>query len=224
VAINNEGLNWYDQMFERIGVKNVSSSFKRPFLQKERLITLEESPSVFQEKNNVLICHRASCQIRSSRFEDFYKPIKTIFPEYQIYVHEFDLTEEDEIFITKYCDDSLTVIAKGTMQESLLNQYDARFVVSTDTSAIHFREGIEKPCLGIFSAMTAESRVSGHEFTRGFNVETDCSNQPCFIHETAPGIKCKNYKGKETAYCQTGIKFQNQLTRELQISKSLYNL
>jgi hypothetical protein len=210
-AIEAHDKNWIEAHFNRIGLKDVPEEFCRPQLRTDRI---NEQPSLFRPGPNVLICHRASCQMRSSNLVDFYNPVRKVLPDYDIYVHEVDLTDSDKRFIEKT--GNIFILPKSDLHDYLINLFDADMVVTTDTGGLHFREGVERPSLGVFGAMTTGSRTSGYRFTKSFNVKSTCEHQPCFIHELIKGQVCLNAKeGDRTAKCQSGKAFQNQLESEL---------
>jgi len=207
-AIEAGSVNWYKAFFNRIGIDEVPEGFGRPQLKKERQ---SDSTPLIGEKS-LLICHRSSCQMRSSTFLDFYKPIRKAYPKHTIYVHETDLTEDDADSIPL----GVKVLFPCSIEQYLLNLYDASMVVTADSAAIHFREGIEKPALGVYAAMTTDSRTKHYKFTRLFNVQSDCPHQPCFLHERIKGQVCLNAEqGDRVARCQTGLSFQEQLYTQL---------
>jgi hypothetical protein len=213
-AIQSHDTNWYDGFFQRIGLEKAQEGYDRPILNTNRISHLPQ----LIKKNSILICHRASCQMRSSHFEDFYPAVREAFPNKTIYVHDVDLTESDQYFIANQMvrRRNIVILPQCTMGQFLTNLYDADMVVTTDSSAIHFREGLEKPCLGVFGAMTIQSRASTYSFTRSFNTESPCPHQPCFIHELRKGQVCPNAtEGDRVARCQSGPEFQLQLYREL---------
>jgi hypothetical protein len=212
-AIESHDKDWYAGFFERIGIKQIDKGYCSPALRTIR-ITDKES-HIDTSRKSLIISHRASCQMRSSRFEDFYKPIKKAYPDYDLYVHDTDLHETDKQYIATN-KVKINIIPKCSISDYLLNLFDATMVVCTDTSAIHFREGIHKPCLAIFGAMTVESRTAHYKFTHSFNIQSNCKFQPCFIHELQKGMVCKlAKKGDYLAPCQTGDNFQEQLYTQL---------
>jgi hypothetical protein len=97
-----------------------------------------------------------------------------------------------------------------TFSEYLHELDKAKFVISVDTSAIHFREGIGKPALGIYGAFSAESRTKYYEYTESINVKSDCDLQPCFLHQQ----RCPKITNETFAPCLTN----NILTNEQQDS------
>lgn len=202
--------DWYKAMFNRIGIDVVPDGFDRP-----RLVRRTDVKSSISKKNSVIISHRSSCQMRSSKFEDFYFPVRSVLPMAEIYVHAVDLTEDDLNFVKKV-GGGIIVIPPCSIEQYLDNIYAASMVVCTDTSAIHFREGVTKPCLGVFSAMTTQSRTSGYKHTHSFNVKSSCPHQPCFVHELKKGDHCPAWvEGETVARCQVGESFQEQLFQQL---------
>lgn len=76
------------------------------------------------------------------------------------------------------------------LEQYLADLYYAGFVISVDTSAIHFREGIAKPALGLYSSFTTESRTRDYKYTHSIDVKSACSLAPCFINfEKCPVIQ-----------------------------------
>ena len=207
-AIEAGGKNWYKAFFNRIGIDEVPEGFGRPQLASER----QSDSKPLLVKKSVLICHRSSCQMRSSTFRDFYDPIRKAYPKHTIYVHETDLTEDDAHSIPL----GVQVLFACSIEQYLLNLYDAAMVVTADSAAIHFREGVGKPALGVYGAMTVESRTHHYKFTKSFNVDSVCPFQPCFIHERIKGQVCTFAEpGDRIAKCQTGESFQGQLYNQL---------
>lgn len=215
-AIEAHDKNWIEAHFNRIGLEDVPDGFTRPQLRIDRI---NNQPTLFRNVPNILICHRASCQMRSSNLKDFYEPIRKVYPDHHLYVHEVDLTDSDKRFIEKT--GNIFILPKSDLHDYLINLFDADMVVTTDTGGLHFREGVERPALGVFGAMTTGSRTSGYKFTRSFNVVSTCEHQPCFIHERVKGQVCLNAKeGDRVAKCQTGKSFQKQLAEQLLLCKS----
>lgn len=205
-------LNWYDAMFRRIGLPGAPEGFNRPWLAPDLECGIE--------KNNILIGHRASCQMRSSEFADFYIPVKEAYPDSKIFVHERDLTTSDLRFITREAND-VNIIEQTNIAGYLFNLTTYSLVVSTDTAAVHFREGLGLPCLAVYGAIPAEIRTSGYRFARSFNVKSSCPFQPCLKHELFKNEKCPNSSTVDiTARCQTGKAFQEQLLNELKSFKN----
>lgn len=205
--------NWYEAHYKRIGLDKTPEGYDRPMLKNYRI----NRALTWLNDQSVLISHRASCQMRSSHLADFYIPAREAYPDYNIYVHEIDLTESDKEFANTV---DIEVIPKCSIPQFLLNLYDADMVISTDSSAIHFREGTERPAVGVFGAMLQRSRTSGYKFTHSFDVKTGCPFQPCVIHEKVQGQVCTNADpGDRVARCQSGEVFQEQLFNEIKKAK-----
>ena len=97
----------------------------------------------------------------------------------------------------------------GWSFEQYLNELDrAKFVISVDTSAIHFREGIGKPALGLYGAFSTDSRTKYYKHTKSIDIKSNCNIQPCFLHEK----QCPKITTEKFAPCLS----TNILTNELQ--------
>ncbi len=68
------------------------------------------------------------------------------------------------------------------LEQYLADLYYAGMVVSVDTSAIHFREGIAKPALGLYTSFTTESRTKYYQHTQSIDLKSPCGYQPCFMN------------------------------------------
>jgi hypothetical protein len=213
--------NWIEAYFERIGIPFPTNEMLRPELN-DSLLRYDTGRRI-DNLGKILICHKSSCMIRTSKFEDFYHAAKEAYPYNGIAVHAANLSQEDWEFI-KTLDDKPKIIAKGSLKEYLEDIFDAKMVISTDTAAIHLREGVHKPAIGVYGAFTKESRTEHYLYTKSFNTKSDCEFQPCFKHEEIPGEYCmKVQKMKEYGFdintnvapCQSGENFQQQLTQFL---------
>ncbi|MFA6973969.1 MAG: glycosyltransferase family 9 protein [Parcubacteria group bacterium] len=196
--------NWFDAMFERLGMQTPKG------LDRPQLI---RRVSKYDLSDHILISHRASCQIRSSSLEDFYIPVREFYRGEKLCVMEHDLSPADRKFAHKV---KIKVIPKGSLEDYMLMLQSFKMVVCTDTGALHMREGLKMPCLAAFGAITAHSRSKGYKYTRSFNVASECPFQPCFKHQLTKDDHCPNWtEGEDTAKCQSGEKFQEQLLGEL---------
>ena len=98
---------------------------------------------------------------------------------------------------------------KWSLKEYLNQLSRAQMVISVDTSAIHFREGLGKPALGLYGAFGADSRTKYYEHTQSIDIIGGCDIQPCFLHHDR---RCP--KGGNIAPCMTNY---------LQIEKAIIN-
>lgn len=202
VAIQAGAKNWFEAYFERIGVTPGEEYYHPEMVTK-----------VTPEKGTIMICHRASCQMRSSNFEDFYVPAKRVLGNKRYFVSEMDLTDRDKLFINSHALD-VTILKSGTIADHLDSLASMELVISTDTGALHYREAIRRPAIGVYAAFTVNSRTKYYRYTSSWNIASECPYQPCFAHELAKGAICKlaETTGDElTAPCQTGELFQGQL-------------
>ena len=196
---------WISCLFDRMNV-SPDESYLRARIKTERL----KGPKLLQE-DSIMICHRASSPSRTSRFEDFYEPIRECYPETLIYVNEIDLSKDDKVYIDNCV--NVEVLPRMSLRQHLLNLFDVGFVVSTDTSAIHFREGVGRPALGVYASMETKSRVLHYKHTKSFDVISDCKHQPCYFHQFKPDDRCR--MGGSIAKCQSGESFKQQLKSHL---------
>lgn len=204
-AIEAREVNWYDAMFARLGVPTPVGLTRPQLVERQEYTT--------QYTKSILIQHRASCQIRSSSLADFYEPVRRVYPKASICVFESDLTQADKAYAKTV---KITVLPALRLEQYLFMLQRFALVVSTDSSAIHFREGLGKPCLSVYGAMTTESRTRDYIYTRSFNVQTGCQYQPCFKHQLSITDFCPAHTpGENTAKCQSGEAFREQLFTEL---------
>lgn len=202
--------NWYKIYFSKIGLTHVPSEYMRPRLFTGFLKAEYEGMKEF-EPNSVLICHKSSCQIRSSSLMDFYIALRESMPHLIYSVHKRDCTPEEIEFAIQ---NGIELLNTDSIEDYMSNVATFPLVVSTDTAAIHIREGLERPALGVYGAFSIEARTKGYKYTHSFNVKTGCEFQPCFKHQRKAEDRCQKYTGVETAPCQSGEKFRDQLRAE----------
>lgn len=216
--------NWFHVFYRNIGAE-IKPELCRPILVSKKYL---DSSNIAQNKPSVLICHRASANMRSISFRAIYRallklPLKKAC---DLYVHEGNLTNDDFDYINLVGDESIKVIKANTTTEYLNDLYAATLTISVDTAAIHFREGVQKPAIGIYSSFTAECRTKYYRFTKSFNVTSPCEHQPCFIHQTEMDQVCtKAEKGSLVAPC-LDLNFNTSLLEQLRtnIEKALNEL
>jgi ADP-heptose:LPS heptosyltransferase len=68
------------------------------------------------------------------------------------------------------------------LEQYIADLYYAGFVISVDTSAIHFREGLAKPALGLYSSFSTESRTKYYTYTHSIDIKSPCTLAPCFMN------------------------------------------
>lgn len=196
-AIEGRERNWYECMFARIGLHNPPPEYCRPALIKHENEVIPGS---------ILINHSASCQIRTSRLQDFWEPVKMAFPGKQIYVNDYDLSKSDREYIAAGLPNT-TIVRTLDASEYLENLAKYELVISTDSAAPHYREGIGLPTIAVYSAFTPESRIKYYKHTDGVQIKGTCPLSPCFAH----GSYCTNHQNLNYAVCQSFESFQEQL-------------
>jgi ADP-heptose:LPS heptosyltransferase len=87
-----------------------------------------------------------------------------------------------------------------TTPEYLKAVIDYEFVISVDTSAIHIREGLSLPALGLYGAFSVDSRAKYYKHVKCIDVKNECLLSPCFNHSQKP---CSENKGTNFAPCLT---------------------
>jgi hypothetical protein len=179
--------NWFEIFYDFAGLEYDTAMF-RPQL---RTLWRPEGERRLQ-KDSILICNKASCMMRSIEFDEIYNALpKDWLEKYTVYTYAENMTRPVQEIPVDIDSDlgsvpvpAVKILPKTTLNQYLLDLHDAALVISVDSAAIHFREGIEKFAIGLYSSFTAECRTKHYRWTRSFNIKSDCPLQPCFIHET----------------------------------------
>jgi len=186
---NGHDENWYHLFFKFIEEDNPGEEFYRPVLKKER-ISNRESNIYKSNKPSLLIVNRSTAMMRTIRINDILQalPNKETF---NIFVYEMGVDESIN---------GINIIKSdlADLEGFLLDCYDADYLISVDTGALHFREGIEKPAIGLYNSFTTDSRTKYYEHTKSFDIKSDCEHQPCFWHERAMMKYC--IKGNQSMF------------------------
>lgn len=190
-VIENSKINWFDLQYEQIGIK-LDTDYGRPMLKTKRI---NDKPSnIVNNKKSILINPRSTAIIRSMRFEDIYNAIVKIVgnADINIYVHSRNLVPADKDFIVKTLpnDNRIKVINATSLDQFFLDAYDADLTISVDTAILHFREGVEKPAIGIYGPFPFECRTKYYKYIHSFNIKSSCNKMPCFIHVKGPDEVC----------------------------------
>jgi len=143
-------------------------------------------------KSSILINCRSTAIIRSMRFQDIYESlIKCIGDkDVNIYTHDRNLVEVDKIFIEHIKDERIKIIEAGSLSDFFLDMFDATLCFSVDTTMCHFREGVEKPAIGLYGPFPYECRTKYYKYTKSLNIKSACPFMPCFIHVRKPDAIC----------------------------------
>lgn len=150
--------NWYEV---------ISRSVNRPFLGGRPQLNIHKKPDYPNrlKPGNILIVNKATSRNRSASLVMLMEAVKEAAPDRTVYFYD--------------ADQCLNGADKTPIGQYLADLYYADFVLSVDTSAIHFREGIQKPALGLYSSFSAESRTKYYEYTKSIDI-AGCDIAPCF--------------------------------------------
>ncbi len=178
--------NWYEVFFELSGIEHDESCF-RPQLKTERI---NDNQSNIQRlstgKPSILICNKATAMMRTCKASTIIDSIPNK-EKYDIFVHDINLVDKEEV--------DAIVIEKSNLATFFLDCYDANMVISVDTGAIHFREGIDKPAIGLYNSFTTDARTKYYQYTKSFDIKSECDLQPCFLHEQGITKHCPKGSG-----------------------------
>jgi hypothetical protein len=202
--------NWFEVFFALTGVKP-GDEFYRPQLKTERITDKQSNIQKFSTgKPSILICNKATAMMRTIKASTLIDCIPDKDKDkYDIFVHEINLDKDEQVDAIK--------IPKCSYGDFFLDCYDSDMVISVDTGALHFREGIEKPAIGLYNAFTTDSRTKYYKYTKSFDIKSNCELQPCFIHETEKIKNCPKGEGF-SAPCfnpKFNVSLKEQLTKIL---------
>lgn len=216
--------NWYKVFFEGIGLE-WNPQLARPSMKKERIVP-KHNHSKVDVKKSMIVTHRASAAMRTMGIKETVGAIKrSKFHDWKLYFHEHSLTVEEREIVKEV--DRAIIIPKGSMHQAMLDWFDAAFVLSADTGAIHFREGVEKPALGVYGAFHPNSRTSTYQHVRSAYFESLCSVQPCYLHESESIKTCQYGKDLTFAPCLSSTlnpEFTDHLSLALNECYEYYSL
>lgn len=158
--------NWYEI---------ISKSVNRPFLGGRPRLKEAVKGVNRLKKGSILIVNRATSVNRSAS----YFPIALACEGLNRPIYTYTTEAKGRRLVLNGDENG----PKTTIQQYLADLYYADFVISVDTSAIHFREGIGKPALGLYTSFSAESRTKYYTFTQSIDVKSPCPYQPCFYNK-----------------------------------------
>ena len=118
------------------------------------------------------------------KFQDIYESLIECIgsKDVNIYIHILNTTEQDLEYIKNLNDNRVKIIKAETLEQFFLDAFDVDLVLSVDSAIHHFREGIEKPSIGLYGPFPMECRNKYFRYTKSINIKSDCPNMPCFIH------------------------------------------
>jgi hypothetical protein len=189
-VIENSKNNWYELQYNTIGIGEFDTEWGRPHLKTTRINN--NKSNISSDKLSILINPRSTAIIRSMRFQDIYESTIACIGEkdVNIYIHDLNLRAHDVKYIDNLNDDRVKIISAKNLDEFFLDAYDATLTISVDTALLHFREGVEKPAIGLYGPFPFECRSKYYKYTKSLNIRSDCENAPCFIHVKSADSIC----------------------------------
>lgn len=185
--------DWFEVIFAYAGIEKIEDSYFRPQLKTNRLT--RKKSNIDKKQKSLLICNQSSCMMRNIEFDEIYRAIpENVKKKYYIYAYEDNLSGPDTInkFTGKYQD--VHFILAPTLSDFLNDLYDATDVITVDSAAVHFREGIGKRCLALYNSFDKDCRTKYYKYITAVNVKSECDKQPCFKHELQKGDLCEKVK------------------------------
>jgi len=213
--------NWYKLMYNYAGLDKIHHSHFRP--------SLKGTSTKESECRYILIMNKANVMHRSIEFSTIFNALFPFLRDYhQVFVYADHLSDNDRDYLKNldYKSRSLIDILQAeNLDEFLWTVNDANLVISVDTSALHFREGIKKPAIGLYSSFTTESRTKYYKYTKSYDIKSECKHQPCFLHpktnlEFCPACSSHQF-APPCVSNQTNKTLHNQLLNIFEINKNL---
>lgn len=178
--------NWYDVFFGIIGAEKQGDEMKRP-----HLINNSHYDIMLYKGKSLLIINKASCMIRTTPLIDIIQSLPdTAIDKYNIYAYK----NKGEDYIA-----GVNYLEPGDFKSFLHVMATADQVITVDTCALHFREGLKKPAIGLFNAFTAECRTKYYQYTKSFDIKSECPLQPCYQHDSLSLHHCQMGKAEDFA-------------------------
>jgi hypothetical protein len=183
---NGKDKNWYEIFFESVNAEFMPE-LGRPQIYFSDLANVQDY---------ILLCPRASANIRSMSIKPIIESLNTNKP---ICVHESVLTEEDKLIAKNK---GVTILKARSFEQYLNDIEQAEMVISVDTFAIHYREAIQRPAIGIYSSFDKDCRTKYYKYTNSINITSPCQLQPCYKHQKEKDEVCAMaIKGSQIAPC-----------------------
>jgi hypothetical protein len=228
--------NWFEVFYNSIGLTNADPVYLRPELKTKRINEwkisniqdlqiekygcnsdlVEGVIEMNYTPKSLLICNKASCMMRTINVSEILESLSDeVKGGYDIFLYRNNLSNSDLDYIENHST-LIYIIEKSDLSTFLLDCYDADMVISVDTGALHFREGIKKPAIGLYNSFTSDSRTKYYRYTKSFDIKSRCDLQPCFLHETTRPF-CQ--KGTKESFAAPCFDSKFNLTLHEQLSK-----
>lgn len=178
------GENWMKLFMSFIGEDNPDIVWLRPQLKTYRISEDQSNIQAFSKgKKSILICNKASAMMRSCHATDIIDALPDHVKKYHdIFLYEDNLSKHD-LKKLHYYKDRIVVIGKTNLDTFLLDVFDCDLLISVDSGALHFREGVYKTGIGLYNSFTVDSRTRFYQTVRSYDITSKCELMPCFMHE-----------------------------------------
>lgn len=218
VIENGHGRNWFELFFSFINEINPDKELLRPQLRTERISNAESNIQASSTgQKSILVCNKASAMMRTCHASDIVNALPgKVLLDYDIFIYGDNLSPDDFNKLRKV-QGNIIIIEKTDLKTFFLDCFDADMVISVDTGALHFREGINKPAIGLYNSFSTESRTKHYQFTKSFDIKWDCKLMPCFLHETPQTRYCKF--GKQGMFAAPCFDSAHNNTLKAQLTK-----
>ena len=186
--------DWFEVIFAYAGIEKIEDSYLRPQLQTNRLT--RKKSNIDKKHKSLLICNQSSCMMRNIEFYEIFKALPDeVKAEYKIYAYRNNISaKDDELVRRSTLFDEVKFITSPTLSDFLNDLYDATEVITVDSAAVHFREGIGKKCLAMYNSFDKDCRTKYYKYITAVNIKSECDKQPCFKHELNEGDLCEKVK------------------------------
>lgn len=200
-------MNWFELYF-KVMEAPFSPAWGRPRLTTERLPGEQQL-----YESDLLLNIKATDSRRNLPIWEVYSAVVKagLLEKYNIVMHQLALNETELKWITEN-KPKIEILGKTSKPQALLNFYDAGMVISTDTGALHFREGVQRPAIGLYTAFSTESRTKYYLYTRNYELKSGCKKQPCFEHGSVNGNHC-SMNPEKLFYSPCATNVEDQLTK-----------
>mgnify|MGYP000911697999 CR=1 FL=1 len=190
---NHNESDWFEVIFAYAGIEKIEDSYFRPQLKTNRLT--RKKSNIDKKQKSLLICNQSSCMMRNIEFDEIYRAIpEDVKKDYKIYAYMNNLSVSDKIHRENKKYKDVEFINSPTLSDFLNDLYDVTDVITVDSAAVHFREGINKRCLALYNSFDKDCRTKYYKYITAVNIKSECDKQPCFKHELNKGDLCEKVK------------------------------
>jgi ADP-heptose:LPS heptosyltransferase len=184
------------QEFTGSGQEDLKNKYFRPELKQTRIS--DKISNIDPKRASITIVCRGSSVLRAISFFEIWQGLRAVLKDrindFNIYTHIENTTNEDRDYMLKLYKlgyTNLNLVKCQEISDYLLDLFDSTLVISVDTSAIHFREGIHKSCIGLFNSVGTKARTGYYQYTNSYDIVSKCKLQPCYPNSVEGSEICK---------------------------------